>query len=147
MAGEYKTEELMAVWEALLKVYGEEKKGCTARDIAAATGLSEEVARACLEYLCQDKKAVREGKVYAPDPRYVRDVAITHVAREVYKYLDGRRKGGTVDEIVAGIENKGGGKIKRELVEKALRYLKKEGKVVFILSRQRWVTQHTLNSI
>jgi ribosomal protein S19E (S16A) len=147
MVGEYKTEELKAVWKALLKVYGAEQKGCTVGEVAAATGLSEEVARACLEYLKQDGKVEQAGDIYAPNPKYVRDVAITHVAREVYKYLDGRRKGGTVDEIIAGIENEGGGKIKRELVEQALHHLEREGKVVFILSRQKWVTEHTLNSI
>ncbi len=66
MEKEYKTEELSAVWEALLKAFDENQAGCTAGDIAAATGLSEEVARACLEYLRQTGKVERAGELYVP---------------------------------------------------------------------------------
>jgi len=66
MEKEYKTEELTAVWEALLKAFGEKQAGCTAPDIAAAAGLPEEVARACLEYLKQTGKVERAGELYVP---------------------------------------------------------------------------------
>lgn len=71
MEKEYKTEELMAVWEALIKVCGEKQAGCTAREIASATGLSEEVARACLEYLRQTGKVERAGEIYVPEAKAV----------------------------------------------------------------------------
>jgi predicted ArsR family transcriptional regulator len=66
MEKEYKTEELKAVWEVLLKAYGEKQTGSTARDIASATGLSEDVARARLEYLRQEGKVERAGEIYVP---------------------------------------------------------------------------------
>lgn len=69
MEREYKTEELKAVWEALLKAFGEKQAGCTAQDIASATGLSEEVARACLEYLRQTGKVERAGELYVPEAK------------------------------------------------------------------------------
>ncbi len=61
---EYITEELSAVWEALQTAFGEKQAGCTAKDIASATGLPEEVARACLEYLRQTGKVERAGEIY-----------------------------------------------------------------------------------
>jgi predicted ArsR family transcriptional regulator len=66
MEREYQTEEVRAVWEALRKAYSEKRTGCTARDIASATGLSEEVVRACLEYLKQEGKVERAGEIYVP---------------------------------------------------------------------------------
>ena len=69
MEKEYKTEEVSAVWEALLKVCGEDQKGCTAQEIASATSLSEEVARACLEYLRQTGKVERAGELYVPEAK------------------------------------------------------------------------------
>jgi predicted transcriptional regulator len=66
MEKEFKTEELKAVWEALSKAYGENEAGCKAADIAAATGLAEEVVRACLEYLKQTGKVERAGELYVP---------------------------------------------------------------------------------
>jgi predicted ArsR family transcriptional regulator len=69
MEKEYKTEEVRAVWEALVKAFGEKQAGCTAQDIAAATGLSEEVARACLEYLRQTGKVERAGELYVPEAK------------------------------------------------------------------------------
>jgi hypothetical protein len=66
MEKEYQTEEVSAVWEALQKAYADKQAGCTAADIAAATGLSEEVARACLEYLRQTGKVERAGELYVP---------------------------------------------------------------------------------
>ncbi len=65
------TEELNAVWKAVLKAFSEKQAGCTAQDIAAATGLSEEVARACLEYLRQTGKAERAGEIYVPESKSV----------------------------------------------------------------------------
>jgi hypothetical protein len=139
MEKEYKTEELKAVWLALLKVYGENQKGCTAQEIAAATGLSEEVARACLEYLKQDGKVEQAGDIYAPNPNYVRNVTVNHAAEVVNKYLM-RKKSATVDEIAAGIQNEEGGNIKRDLVESALGYLQKKGHVKFSAVTQKWVS-------
>ncbi len=69
MEREYKTEELSAVWEALLKAFNEKQAGCTVQDIAAATGLSEEVAQACLEYLRQTGKVERAGELYVPEAK------------------------------------------------------------------------------
>ena len=138
MEREYKTEELKAVWGALLEAYGKKQAGCTAADIAAATGLSEEVARAGLEYLCQDRKAVREGKVYAPDPKYVRNVTVKYAADAVNEYLI-RERSGTIDEIVRGIKNEAGENIKRELVERALDYLRQKGLVKYSQVTQKWV--------
>jgi RNA binding exosome subunit len=66
MEREYKTEEVRAVWEALRNAFSEKRTGCTARDIASATGLSEEVVRACLEYLKQEGKVERAGEIYVP---------------------------------------------------------------------------------
>ncbi len=80
MEKEYKTEELTAVWEALLKAFSEKQAGCTAQDIASATGLSEEVARACLEYLRQTGKVERAGELYVPEAKAVEakgDVGMT----------------------------------------------------------------------
>lgn len=80
MEKEYKTEEVSAVWEALVKAFGEKQAGCTAQDIAAATGLSEEVARACLEYLRQTGKVERAGELYVPTAKAVEakgDVGMT----------------------------------------------------------------------
>ena len=80
MEKEYKTEEVSAVWEALLKVCGEDQKGCTAQEIASATSLSEEVARACLEYLRQTGKVERAGELYVPEAKAVEakgDVGMT----------------------------------------------------------------------
>ena len=64
----------------MLKAFGEDQKGCTAQDIAAATGLSEEVARACLEYLRQTGKVERAGELYVPEAKAaeaVGDVGMT----------------------------------------------------------------------
>lgn len=69
MEEEYKTEEVSAVWKALLKAFNEKQAGCTAQDIASATGLSEEVARACLEYLRQTGKVERAGEIYVPESK------------------------------------------------------------------------------
>jgi predicted ArsR family transcriptional regulator len=80
MEREYQTEEVRAVWEALRKVFSEKRTGCTARDIASATGLSEEVVRACLEYLKQEGKVERAGEIYAPASKAAEvksDVAMT----------------------------------------------------------------------
>jgi hypothetical protein len=66
MEKDFKTEELQAVWEALSKAYGEKEAGCKAADIAAATGLPEDVVRACLEYLRQTGKVERAGELYVP---------------------------------------------------------------------------------
>ncbi len=71
MEKEYKTEEVSAVWEALLKAFNEQQAGCTVQDIAAAAGLSEEVARACLEYLRQTGKVERAGELYVPEAKAV----------------------------------------------------------------------------
>ena len=65
----YITEELNAVWKALLKAFSAKQAGCTAQDIASATGLSEEVARACLEYLRQTGKVERAGEIYVPESK------------------------------------------------------------------------------
>ncbi len=80
MEREYKTEEVSAVWEALLKAFGENQAGCTVQDIASATGLSEEVAQACLEYLRQTGKVERAGEIYVPASKAVEakgDVGMT----------------------------------------------------------------------
>ena len=66
MEKEYKTEELKAVWGALLEVYRVKRAGCTAADIAPAAGLPEDVVRACLEYLRQTGKVERAGELYVP---------------------------------------------------------------------------------
>lgn len=71
MEREYITGELSDVWEALQKAFGEKQAGCTAKDIASATGLSEEVARACLEYLRQTGKVERAGEIYVPASKAV----------------------------------------------------------------------------
>ncbi len=67
---EYSEDDLKAVWRELVRVFGEQGAGCAAREVAAATGLSEEAATEYLEYLRIDGKVVREGNVYAPNPRY-----------------------------------------------------------------------------
>ncbi len=80
MEREYKTEELSAVWEALVKAFGENQAGCTVQDIASATGLSEEVAPVCLEYLRQTGKVERAGEIYVPASKAVEakgDVGMT----------------------------------------------------------------------
>lgn len=66
MEKEFKTEEVRAVLDALVQAYNEKQAGSTAADIAAATSLSEDVVRACLEYLRQTGKVERAGELYVP---------------------------------------------------------------------------------
>jgi transcription initiation factor IIE alpha subunit len=140
MEKEYKTEELHAVWRALVDAYNEKGEGSTPADIAAETGISEDVARACLEYLCQDGKAARDrgGKRYAPDPKYVRNVTVRYAADEVNKYLV-KKRSATIDEIVQGIKNESGETIKPKMVEYALGYLREKGLVKYSQVTRKWV--------
>jgi len=106
--------------------------------VASATGVSEEVARACLEYLVQDGKVVREGDVYAPDPNYIYAVGVEHAKGKVDEYLR-QYKRATVDEIVQGIKDERGEPIKREWVEEALLRLAGEGRVRYDEMTDEWV--------
>lgn len=136
---EYSSKELEDVWREVLRVFGRRQAGCTPREVAGATGHSEEVARACLEYLVQDGKVVRKGDAYAPDPRYVHAVGIKHAMEEVDKYLR-KYKRATVDEI--GREVKlDGREIKKEWVEEALLRLAGKGTVRYNEITGEWVTR------
>ncbi|MEE8640786.1 MAG: hypothetical protein V3T41_10295 [bacterium] len=136
---EYSSKELEDVWQEVLRVFGRRQAGCTPGEVAPAAGVSEDVARACLEYLVQDGKVVREGDVYAPDPRYVYAVGVEHAVEEVEKYL---RKAGhaTVDEIVREVKLDGR-KIKKEWVEEALLRLAGKGTVRYNEMTGEWVTK------
>jgi len=136
---EYSSQELKDVWAEVLRVFNERHAGCTAREVAAATGFAEEVARACLEYLRQDGKVVRQGDVYAPDTNYVRDVVLKYAMEKVDEYLR-KAKRATVDQIVSGIKDERGENIKREWVEEALRYLAGAGRVRYDQMTGEWVS-------
>jgi hypothetical protein len=135
---EYSSQELKDVWQAVLDIFGRRPEGCTPREVAAAAGVSEDVARACLEYLVQDGKVVREGGVYAPDPRYVHAVGMKHAMEEVEGHLRGVKRA-TVSEIVRGIKDESGEPIKREWVEEALLRLAGERRVRFDETIGEWV--------
>ncbi len=136
---EYSSKELEDVWQEVLRVFGRRQAGCTPREVASATGVSEEVARACLEYLVQDGKVVRKGGVYAPDPRYVHAVGIKHAMEEVEKYLRGAKRA-SVDEIVREVKLDGR-EIKKEWVEEALLRLAGKGTVRYNEITGEWVTR------
>lgn len=135
---EYSSKELEDVWRAVLDAFRGGQAGCTPREVAAAARVSEDAARACLEYLVRDGKVVREGDVYAPDPRYVYAAGVKHAMDRVDKYLR-RVKRATVDEIVRGIKDKRGEPIKREWVEEALFRLAGKGRVRFDEMTGEWV--------
>ncbi|UCH79110.1 MAG: hypothetical protein JSU81_03945 [Candidatus Coatesbacteria bacterium] len=132
MAEEYKSRELQEVWAGLLRVFAQRYSGCTVREVASSIDLSEERVRACLEYLVQDGKVVREGNLYAPDPKYVRDVAIKHAMKKVDTYMR-QEKRATVDDIVRDTG------ILRLWVEEALSYLAGSGRVRYDQRTREWV--------
>lgn len=134
---EYSSQELKDVWQAVLDIFARRPEGCTPREVAAAARVSEDVARACLEYLVQDGKVVREGDVYAPDPRYVHAAGIKHAMEEVERYLR-RVKRATEDEIVRDVKLDGR-RIKREWAKEALLRLAGERRVRFDEMTGEWL--------
>jgi hypothetical protein len=122
---------------SLLEVFAKRHKGCTAREMGSATGLSEEIARACLEYLRQDGKLELSGGVYSLNPRYVQDAAVTHAVEVVENYLR-RVKRATFEQIVQG--TKGDlGTIKPEWVKKALLHLAYQQRVRYDQMTGSWI--------
>lgn len=135
---EYSSKELEDVWQEVLRVFGRRQAGCTPGEVAPAAGVSEDVARACLEYLVQDGKVVREGDVYAPDPKYVYAVGVEHAKRKVEDYLK-RVKRATVEKIVSEVTDEQGRTIKRGWVEMALRYLAGQKRARYDEMTGEWV--------
>jgi predicted transcriptional regulator len=135
---EYSSKELKDVSREVLRVFGRRQAGCTPREVAGATGHSEEVVRACLEYLVQDGKVVREGGVYAPDPKYVYAVGVEHAKRKVEDYLK-QVKRATVEKIVSEVTDEQGRPIKRGWVEMALLYLAGQKRARYDEMTGEWV--------